>query len=101
LPQRACMIAFQAAWVSDHGGEGGGRWEGELTKARVRGEGRAGAGVAARVKAMAAVATPAGVMVARGQRGAGGRREAARAVADARLLLQGRSVLSGDQYDFT
>ena len=94
MPQSACMIAFQAAWVSDHGGEGGGRWEGELTKARVlRGEGRAGAGVAARVKTMAAVATPAGVMVARGQRGAGGRREAARAVADARLLLQGRSVL--------
>ena len=28
LPQRACMIAFQAAWVSDHGGEGGGRGEG-------------------------------------------------------------------------
>jgi len=67
----------------------------------MHGEGRAGAGVAARVKAMAAVATPGGVMVARGQRGAGGRREAARAVADARLLPQGRSVLSGDQYDFT
>jgi len=28
------MIAFQAAWVSDHGGEGGGRGEGELTKVR-------------------------------------------------------------------
>jgi hypothetical protein len=29
------MIAFQAAWVSDHGGEGGGSWgEGELTKVR-------------------------------------------------------------------
>ena len=69
--------------------------QGELTKARVRGEGRAGAGVAARVKAMAAVATPAGVMVARWHRGAGGRREAARAVADAsRLLPQGRSVLT-------
>ena len=93
MPQSACRSAFQAAWVSDHGGEGGERGEGELTKARARGEERAGAGVAARVKAMAAVTTPAGVMVARGQRGAGGRREAARAVADARLLLQGRSVL--------
>ena len=46
LPQSACMSAFQAAWVSDHGGEGGGRGEGEQVKARGRGGSKAMAVVA-------------------------------------------------------
>ena len=46
LPQSACMSAFQAAWVSDHGGEGGSRGEGESVKARWRGRSKAKAVVA-------------------------------------------------------
>ena len=39
MPHSACMSAFHAAWVSDHGGEGRGREEGESMKVR-----RVGAG---------------------------------------------------------
>ena len=40
MPQSACISAFHWAWVSDHGGEGGGVRAVELMKARARGADR-------------------------------------------------------------
>ena len=75
MPQSACMSAFHSAWVSDHGGEGNGRGEGELANVKGRkGEGRK-VGVRGRAEAVTVMAAPAGVTMASEQAagGAGGR----------------------------